>query len=184
MNSAFQFSVDTSPAIVMLDVSGRKNPVRRGYDAAEAIGLADELQLISGNGRVMTSHLVQIPLSPRIDEDESSVFLLYFRISAGRPDRACISRAARIIARSEIRQKGEGRDPEVAITGSRALAYPEIAPHGSDAVPFLVSRRIWFNRNRSVTAFPSTTAHLGLVLDDINARLAAAGIAGSVSTPR
>jgi hypothetical protein len=174
-----QFSMDMSPALTLLDVTGNRHPVL-GADRAElAIEAADALYEMGGNGKVSAPD--------QFDPNENQTFLLYYRSHNGRAKRAEIARAARVIARCDVTLSADDTDGEARrISGTRALVYPERPGAVTGAVPFLISTRVWFNRNRSTMGFPYPRAQhdddneLEMAIKDINARL----MEGEVSAPR
>lgn len=178
MTNAKQFITDVSPALVLLDVTGRQHPVLGAERAEAAIAAADALYEVGGAGRTRTMMAY--------DKPDMTPFLLYYVSHSGKPKRAEIARAARVIARSELTLPDEPmyEGMEKRVSGGRAVVFPERAGAVSGAVPFLLSKRIWFNRNRSTIGMPLIAEdydhELQLVVEDINARL----MEGEVSIPR
>lgn len=170
------FSAEITPAITLLDVQGRRNPVLTPDRAEAAIALANQLQALGGTSRTAT-------IDAEADaKPHGPCVLVYYRSNRGRATKGEIARVARIIARSEVRAPNSplADGKTLYVTGSRAVVYPEAAPSGSESVVFLVSTRVWYNENRSIMSFPSGEAQEKLFLDDINARLTE----GEVSLPR
>ncbi|MCW3783595.1 hypothetical protein [Defluviimonas salinarum] len=160
------FSAEISPSLVLLDVAGRRNPVLNGERALAALALANDLQEIGGTGKAVSF------VNPSRHAPEA-VLLYYHSLHGGRPGRSEIARAAKIIARSEIRYKSddEGGLGDIHATGTRAIVYPERLARDTQHAVFLVSTRIWYNQNRSVVDFPFGDTHFDLFLADINGRL-------------
>jgi hypothetical protein len=97
-----------------------------------------------------------------------------------RPSHTDISRAAGVIAQSALRDPVSNGETDIRVTGTRAVVYPRrVAAEANHAV-FMVSTRVWYNENRSVTHFPATIDQRKAMLDDINARL----MTGEVSLAR
>lgn len=172
-----QFSLDMSPALTLLDVIGNRHPVLAAERAELAIEATDALYELGGTGKVSTPD--------QFDPNESQAFLLYYRSHNGRAKRAEIARAARVIARCDVTLSGDYADgEEQRISGTRALVYPERPGAVTGAVPFLISTRVWFNRNRSTLGFPyiydEYDDELEMAIKDINGRL----MEGEVSAPR
>lgn len=176
MNALEQFTAETSPTLILLDVQGRRHPVLTADRAEVAIVLADGLQDIGGTGKV--SFLGQASE----EEETPSVTLLYYRSHSGRATKGEIARAAKIVAESAIRLTDSPltEDGRLYVTGKRAVVYPEIAGSKTGSVVFLVSKTVWFNENRAVGNFPCGADQEQIFLDDINRRLTE----GSVSLPR
>jgi hypothetical protein len=166
MNSCEAFNAEVAPAIVLLDVQGRRNPVLTGDRAEQALVLADMLQELGGTGRI-----TQVPPADGAEGDGEPV-LLHYRSHRERATKGEIARAASIVATSQIRE----RDCDMAggetlyVTGSRAVVYPE-RPTASGKVVFLVSSTVWYNNNRATVNFPYGEDQVTLFLDDINGRL-------------
>jgi len=179
METVNQFSVDVAPALILMDVQGVKHPVASADYAEDALISADLMQSVGGAGR--TRDLMCG------DEPDMEPFLLYYTSDRGKPKKAEIARAARIIARSEVTlidAEGIYGDQDLRVTGNRAIVYPERPGAVTGAVPFLISKSVWFNRNRATVGFPHVddgyAEELDMVIADINARL----MEGSVSAPR
>lgn len=177
MNALEQFTAETSPALILLDVQGRRHPVLTADRAEIAILLADGLQDIAGAGRVGF-----IGDEPDDAENLPSTTLLYYRSNSGRATKGEIARAAKIVAESAIRLTDSplSEDGRLYVTGKRAVVYPEIAGSKTGSVVFLVGTNVWFNENRAIGNFPSGADQEQIFLDDINRRLSE----GSVSLPR
>jgi hypothetical protein len=186
-----QFSAEVAPGMVLLDVAGRKNNLFNAERASAALMLADDLQDIGGSGK-MTDYLRRDEIVDNIftdkddaDEPEDQI-LVFYKPHSGRPKKSEIARAARIIARSEVREKDyiddsdDGGKSDLFVTGTRALVYSETAPRDARHAAFLVSTTVWYNQNRSVEFWPFHEDQVQLFLDDINGRLTE----GSVSIAR
>lgn len=168
------FSISASPDLCLIDVAGRRNPVADLSNAEQALAAANILQTLAGKGTATW-------LMPMEDAEgaENDCVAVFYRSRNGRPSKSEIARAAKVIARSEVRSTDhEGED--LFITGSRAVIYAETCPKGRDTICFLVSRSVWYNENRVTIGMPSNDALEELFLDDINARLTE----GTVSLPR
>lgn len=176
MNNGELFCAETSPSLVLIDVQGRRNPVLAPDRAAGALKLADQLHELGGTGK----HIIHG--NAWMIEGKVESLLLYYRSHQGRPTKGEIARAARIIARSEIREQNSTlvNGETLYVTGNRAVVYPEVAVPGADHVVFLVSGKVWFNQNRVTASFPCGEDQQKLFLDDINTRLQE----GEVSLPR
>lgn len=179
MNELSQFGLDLAPALKLIDVQGNLHPVVGLEQAEVAIFTADMLQEVGGTGKVS--------ILPGSEEGTSSPFLLYYRSFSGRPKRREIARVARVIAQSQVELTEEDFGDEArTISGSRAVVFPERAGSNTGATPIMVSRRVWYNRNRSTVHFPFSdeyeeyTLEMDLVIEDINNRLCE----GEVSAPR
>lgn len=174
MSNARRFASDTSPAIILLDVAGHRHKLRCGAVASEAIALADKMQALSGN------ELTERPR--RLENAEAAEVLLYYVSRVGRPKKGELARAAKIIAASDVRYANlpAHRERPTVISGRRAVVYPEAVPAGQTAVPFMVSKSVWFNHNRFVPSFPDGRDECKIMLEDINRRLTE----GSVSFAR
>lgn len=174
------FSGDVSPALVLLDVQGRKNPVLCAERAMTAICIADNLQNIGGTGRGVSyysliSQGAAVPnkgSTVETVEDPGAAVLLYYRSFTGRPRKSEIARVAKAIAKSNLRNVDcQGAEDPIYVTGSRAVVYPERLGSDADAVPFLCSTTVWYNSNRCVTGWPASNDQITLFLEDINSRL-------------
>jgi hypothetical protein len=170
-----QFGADTSPALILLDVQGRRNRVASPDLAILALEVADQLQDLGGSGR-------ETSIPARDGANPESAVLLYYRSHGGRPTRSEISRAAKIIAESAIRDRASPLvdDEALFVTGRRAVVHPAVAGAKGDAVPFLISTSVWYNENRVTVGFPAGADQVSRVIEDINARLTE----GAVSAAR
>jgi hypothetical protein len=175
MNIERQFRADTSPALVLLDVEGRRNRVASPDLASMALEVADFLQDLGGARREAT-------ISADDDGDSERAILIYYRSHNSRATRSEIARAAKVIAESKIRDTDSSLvdGGRLFVSGRRAVVHPATASAKAEAVPFLVSTNIWYNENRVTVGFPSGADQLQRVIDDINTRLTE----GAVSAPR
>jgi hypothetical protein len=181
MEQAKQFTLEVSPELSLIDVQGNRHPVLSAERALDAITSADLMQDVGGTGK--TNYLDSVAMA---EPEDFAPFLLYYRSNNGKPKKAEIARAARIIARCDVTLDDEEFEHEELdrISGTRAIVFPEKPGAATGAVPFLVSRTVWYNRNRSTVGFPFVdydyTVEMDLALADINARL----MEGTVSAPR
>jgi hypothetical protein len=179
MNLKNTFTAEVSPEILLIDVAGHRSTLAGPHLALEGIRLANRMQALLGTAKTVPA------LAPEASGDDAEnrleeAVLLYYRTPNGRPSRTDIARAAAVIARSALREPVSNGETEIRVSGTRAVVYPRrVAAEANHAV-FLVSTRVWYNENRSVTHFPATPDQRKAMLDDINARLAT----GEVSLPR
>ncbi|MBW3243699.1 hypothetical protein KUV57_13585 [Epibacterium sp. DP7N7-1] len=181
MNNVNIFSTEVAPALVLLDLEGKRHPVAAADQAGEALRIANELYGLGGQART------RCYADATANEPLESI-LLFYSSESGRPTKGEISHVARIVAHSNgvklgrIRMGQMSEDgPNSRVTGGRAVVYAERATIKNGSVPFLVSTRIWYNRNRSTVNFPQSIEQIELVLEDINDRLKGVG---SVSLAR
>lgn len=194
MNEFDLFRQEMSPALTLIDVSGRRHRIASLDEAALAIRTADELQALGGAKRI-----ARFGGGSPAAVHEAQAFLLYYTSHSLQASSREIARAARILARSEA-VGIDARGNEIKVTGSRALAYADRANPTEGRVCFLVSQLVWYNENRAML-FPATYVnndhqqpgavtqrfhekardeHLNAFLEDVNRRLEE----GSVSFPR
>jgi hypothetical protein len=179
MNINCTFTGEVSPEILLIDVAGHRKTLAGPHLALEGIRTANRMQELLGKARSTPALQPDTPGYHAENRLEEAV-LLYYRTPNGRPSRTDIARAATVIAKSALRDPVSNGEADIRVTGTRAVVYPRrVASEASHAV-LLVSTRVWYNQNRSVTHFPATTDQRKAMLDDINARLAT----GEVSLPR
>jgi|TARA_R110002051_G_scaffold132058_2_gene205737 hypothetical protein len=170
MKNVKLFSVEVAPAMVLLDLEGKRHPVATADQAGEALRVANELHGLGGKA------LTRGYAGSTVDVPHDSI-LLFYTSAYGRPTKTEINQAAQAIAFSRVELSHDdcedGSDPR--ITGGRAVVYAERATVKNGSVPFLVSTRIWYNRNRSTVNFPYSENECALALEDINARLRGSG---------
>ena len=170
------FIRDNGPAVILLDVQGRRNPVAGLHRALEAIEAANDLQAAGG-----TCKIVDAASDLETQKTDNDAVLLYYTSHNGKPTKEEIARVARVLSRSDIpnnviRINGSC----MPVRGSRAVVFPEMLPPTAVTAAFLVSTRVWYNQNRSIIGFPAGESHEEAFLTDINVRLTE----GSVSLPR
>lgn len=168
------FATEVSPQLLMLDPAGRRFPVLDASCAAPALEMADKLFMMSGAVKAVTYGVCHSRSFASVNFGDTNkepvdCVMLYYTSFNGRPTKSEIFRAAKAIARSELRV--QLREAEEAITGSRSVIFPELAPLRGAAVPFLVSTSIFYNENRLTRYFPSSDDQLAEVIKDINGRL-------------
>lgn len=151
MHSDNVFCREMSPALTLLDVSGRRHRIASLDEASRAIRVADELHSLSGAKRV-----TGIGGDAR-NVFEAKVLLIYYQSHALQASSREIARVARILARSEAVVLN-ARGDVVKITGSRAVAYADRANPNEGRVCFLVSQLVWYNHNRAMLFPPSQSA--------------------------
>lgn len=170
MKNVKMFSTEVAPALVLLDLEGKRHPVATADQAGEALRIANELYGLGGQARTRGY------AGALVNEPHESI-LLFYTSSYGRPTKTEIYQAARAIAYADMEADADihqyRNDPR--ISGSRAVVYAERATIKTGSVPFLVSTRIWYNRNRSTVNFPHSDREYELALEDINARLQGVG---------
>ena len=173
------FAAEVSPEILLIDVAGHRSTLAGPHLALEGIRVANRMQELRGTGRTVPALAPEVPGEDAGNRPEEAV-LLYYRTPNGRPSRTDIARAAAVIAKSALCDPVSNGETEIRVTGTRAVVYPRrVAAEVNHAV-ILVSTRVWYNENRSVTHFPATPDQRKAMIDDINARLAT----GVVSLPR
>lgn len=189
MNDFDVFRQEMSPALTLIDVSGRRHRIAGLDAAAHAIRTADELHALGGAKRV------KLAGGEGATIDEAKPFLIYYQSNALQASSREIARAARIIARSEV-TISDLRSKICKISGTRALAYADRANPNEGRVCFLVSQLVWYNHNRATIFPPSRVIDggqdqavnlrsedqdgIGAFLADVNGRLEE----GMVSFPR
>ena len=179
MDITHSFTAEVSPEILLIDVAGHRSTLAGPHLALEGIRTANRMQELLGAAKTVPAFVPNVLGDDAGWRLEESV-LLYYRTPNGRPSRTEIARAAAVIAKSALREPVSNGETEIRVTGTRAVVYPRrVAAEVNHAV-ILVSTRVWYNENRSVTHFPATPDQRKAMLDDINARLAT----GEVSLPR
>jgi hypothetical protein len=160
------FSADVSPELVLLGVDGLLHAVASPDRAERALELANELHALGGLARMTSS----LELGQK---RKSDMVLVYYKSDSPRLKVNELSLAAREISRSQVRVQGdeEAGTKDIYVTGTRAVVYPKKVSRNSDVAAFLVSKTVWYNNNRAVTDWPSSTMQDKLFLDDINTRL-------------
>lgn len=179
MDITQHFTAEVSPEILMIDPSGRLTALAGPHLALEGIRAADRMQELRGSARTVSA-LKQDALGDDAENRLEEAVLLYYRTPNGRPSRTDIARAAAVIAKSALRDPVSNGEAEIRVSGTRAVVYPRRVAAEAGYAVLLVSTRVWYNENRSVTHFPATTDQRKAMLDDINARL----LTGEVSLPR
>ena len=170
-----QFAGEVTPSLVLLDPMGRTSPILMAESAERALDLANEAFSLGGLAKVND----MIPDGDHEEEVEATI-LLYYTSQAEKATKSEIANAAKVIARSNIREDGENGEGKLYVTGARGVVYAARQRSSHDRIVFLVSKAVWFNANRVTIGFPSSQEHIDLFLDDINARLPM----GKVSMPR
>lgn len=170
MHTIKMFSAEVAPALVLLDLEGKRHPVATAEQAGEALRIANELYGLGGHARARGY------AGALVDEPHESI-LMFYTSASGRPTKTEIYQAARTIAYSsvELGQDDNLNRNDPRISGSRVVVYAERATVKNGSVLFLVSTRIWYNRNRSTVNFPYSDRECDLTIDDINARLDGVG---------
>jgi hypothetical protein len=179
MNLKNTFTAEVSPEIFLIDVAGHRSTLAGPHLAVEGIRIANRMQELLGTARTVPA-LVPGVLGDDAENRLEEAVLLYYRTPNGRPSRTDIARAAAVIARSALREPVSNGEAGIRVSGTRAVVYPRRVASEATCAVLLVSTRVWYNENRSVTHFPATTEQRNAMLDDINARL----LTGEVSLPR
>lgn len=173
MKDADMFAAEASPELTLLDLEGRRHPVAGLSLVAKAIECANKLYGIGG----MSSFRDDEEVEGDMADPDCGVSLLYYRSATGRPTKRELSFAAKVLSRSEVvLPQGGGK-----VTGRRAVVFPDRGVRKAEVTPFVISTKVWFNRNRSTANFPAYPVERDLLLDDINRRLECAG---TVSFPK
>lgn len=174
MSNENLFLVEVSPRLILIDANGQRHPVASPDLASRAIELSDTLKAMGGNNR--SKSYVGSQHAPK------GHLMLFYTSHTGRASKSEIARAARVIQTSDLTLPEsmivDGEDGRVS--GTRAIVYPERRGEKNGAVPFLISRKVWFNQNRVTKNFPAGTNETMVVIDDINRRL----MEGFVSLPK
>jgi hypothetical protein len=173
------FMAEVSPEIFLIDVAGHRSTLSGPHLALEAIGTANRMQELLGTARSVPA-LEPDALGDHADNRLEEAVLLYYLTPNGRPSRTDIARAAAVIAKSALRDRVSNGETDIRVTGARAVVYPRRVASEAGYAALLVSTRVWYNENRSVSHFPATPDQRKAMLYDINARLAT----GEVSLPR
>lgn len=158
------FLSSMSVPVVMIDAHGHKVSVSRPDNVSAAMAASNAARALNGNGHVTIA-------SPEHDSVADRDFVLFWEPGNSSSGRSSLARVASVIAASRVS----------GVSGNRCVAWlpvPHFARRGS-AVPFIVSRTVWFNDNRRTELYPSRET-LEACLNDINGRL----LRGSVSVPR
>lgn len=179
MDTKHSFIAEVSPEIVMIDLNGTLVTLASPHLAVDGIRTANRMQELRGTARTVPA-LIHDRLGDSPSNRLNEVILLYYRTPNGRPSRTEIARAAAVIAKSTLRDPVSNGETEIRVTGARAVVYPRRVASGASHAVLLVSTRVWYNENRSVSHFPATPDQRKAMLDDINARL----LTGEVSLPR
>jgi hypothetical protein len=171
------FTAENSPSFKMLDVQGRVHTIATAAQAEQALELANQLQYLSGTGKVsgtdedkiQTSILHTMPIFYKSHDEEGL-------------DHHEIAQVARVISESKVMLQNYGQGGKNQhVTGTRAVAYPEDVIEGQTTCVFLVAKTVWYNENRAVANFPGAGDQArDAFLHDINSRLEC----GEVSFPR
>lgn len=179
MDITQNFTAEVSPETLLIDPARHRLTLAGPHLALEGIRTANRMQELRGTAKTVPALLPEA-LNDDAENRLEEALLLYYRTPNGRPSRTDIARAAQVISESRLRDPVSNGETEIRVTGSRAVVYPRrVAAEVSHAV-LLVSTRVWYNENRSVSHFPATTDQRKAMLDDINARL----LTGQVSLPR
>jgi hypothetical protein len=173
------FTAEVSPEIFLIDVAGHRSTLAGPHLALEGIRLANRMQALLGTAKTVPALAPEAPGDNAENRLEEAV-LLYYRTPNSRPSRTDIARAAAVIAKSALRDPVSNGETDIRVTGARAVVYPRRVASEAGYAALLVSTRVWYNENRSVSHFPATPDQRKAMLDDINARL----LTGEVSLPR
>lgn len=171
------FSAANGPRFKMLDVQGRVNDLGCAEQAQQALAIANQLQFLSGNGKVSGT-------DP--DKVQNGILrsfpLFYLSHNEDELGKHEIAEVARVISQSKAFMAGCGKGGrDLNVTGSRAVAYPETVSDGTNHCVFQVSSTVWYNENRGTANWPGDNdAIIKTFLADINNRLET----GKVSFPR
>jgi hypothetical protein len=179
MDITHNFTAEVSPEIFLIDVAGHRSTLAGPHLALEGVRTANRMQELLGAAKTVPS-LAPDALPDDAENRLEEAVLLYFRTPNGRPSRTDIARAAAVIAKSALREPVSNGETDIRVTGSRAVVYPRRVASEAGFAVLLVSTRVWYNENRSVSHFPATPDQRKAMLDDINARL----MTGEVSLPR
>lgn len=181
MNQIMQkFHNASLPKAWLLGVNAQFHELSSTVVAQQALEAADVLQGVSG-ARIPTDASEALFTADKTGlPEEDKEILVFVRCRAGSMSPARIRSAAKILGYCDVRCAGSA-SADVPVRGRRAVVCPQRVLFGSDTVPFLVSRSVWFNANRVTVGFPAFREDLEIVMADINARLSAIGCEAEVT---
>jgi hypothetical protein len=179
MDITQNFTAEVSPETLLIDPAGHRLTLSGPHLALEGIRAANRMQELRGSAKTVPALLPEA-LNDDAENRLEEALLLYYRTPNGRPSRTDIARAAQVISESRLRDPVSNGETEIRVTGARVVVYPRRVCTEATYAVLLVSTRVWYNENRSVSHFPATPDQRKAMLDDINARL----LTGEVSLPR
>ena len=158
----------TIPAL-MLDAFGLLTQVSNPANLAAAMRASGETRRLTGTDRCRWFEGAEESqgMDPAIED-----LLIFWNPGDAGAESEDVTRAARTIARCNL----------PSLSGNRAVGWLPVPPSArrDAAVPFLVSRTIWYNDNRRTIGFPACESSMADMMKDINLRLGE----GSVSVER